>query len=186
MWVPSKYALRAGRVTAGQWDTASVGDYSVAMGVDTVASGTGAIAMGWANPAGGGITASNGGAVAMGYATAANITATSDTNWKLVEWRIDGVASGDANPLSVGPGTDGQVVEVQAVFEEETWTLRVLAPIGNGSTSPAIGDHVYDVATAADVVATPDTNWKLVEWRVDGVASGDANPLSVGPSARRL
>ncbi len=39
IWYPLKAAFRAGYVDAGQWDDASIGIYSVAMGKNTIASG---------------------------------------------------------------------------------------------------------------------------------------------------
>ncbi len=39
IWNPKKAALRAGRATATQWDPANVGNYSVAMGYNSIASG---------------------------------------------------------------------------------------------------------------------------------------------------
>ena len=46
MWYPGKAALRAGSVDAGQWDDASVGQYSTAMGLLTTASGAVSTALG--------------------------------------------------------------------------------------------------------------------------------------------
>lgn len=43
---PNSASFRAGRVTGTQWDNANVGDYSVAMGIDTVATGTASFAFG--------------------------------------------------------------------------------------------------------------------------------------------
>ncbi len=46
MWNPVTASFRAGHVTGSQWDAANVGDYSVAMGSGTTASGIAATAMG--------------------------------------------------------------------------------------------------------------------------------------------
>ncbi|MFA5061586.1 MAG: tail fiber domain-containing protein [Patescibacteria group bacterium] len=46
MWIPSKAAFRAGIVDGTQWDDALIGDRSVAMGGNTVASGYTSTAMG--------------------------------------------------------------------------------------------------------------------------------------------
>lgn len=51
MWIPSKFAFRAGHVTGTQWNADSIGNYSVAMGLDTKAKGGAAFAMGDANSA---------------------------------------------------------------------------------------------------------------------------------------
>jgi len=46
MWYPDKAAFRAGRVTGGEWDMTLIGPYSTAFGLNTRASGGGAIAFG--------------------------------------------------------------------------------------------------------------------------------------------
>lgn len=62
----SKAAFRAGRVLGAQWDDASVGDQSVAMGDSTTASGDYSFAMGRS------MTASGENSVAMGYSSTAS------------------------------------------------------------------------------------------------------------------
>ncbi|MBS1593493.1 MAG: hypothetical protein JST90_04170 [Bacteroidetes bacterium] len=59
-WIPAKGAFRTGTVTGTQWDDGSIGNASIAMGKDVVASGAGAIAAGYAN------SALGAGAVAIG------------------------------------------------------------------------------------------------------------------------
>ncbi len=51
IWIPSKSAFRAGYVTGTQWDNASVGSWSTAFGVNTIASGTYSTALGYATQA---------------------------------------------------------------------------------------------------------------------------------------
>ena len=46
MWIPSKYAFRAGSVDGTQWDDANIGNYSLATGNSTTASGTSSSAFG--------------------------------------------------------------------------------------------------------------------------------------------
>ncbi len=64
MWHPAKAAFRAGQVNGSQWD--NVGKHSVALGLDTRATGEQTIALG------DGATASANNAVALGFDTAAN------------------------------------------------------------------------------------------------------------------
>ncbi|MBU1891169.1 hypothetical protein KJ782_06845, partial [Patescibacteria group bacterium] len=47
MWIPDKYALRAGRVTGDDWDVANIGVGSVAFGTDNMAKGQGSVALGY-------------------------------------------------------------------------------------------------------------------------------------------
>lgn len=65
MWYPAKAAFRAGWVNTNVWDDANVGQYSVALGENTRASGSHAVALG----AGSSATASY--STAMGYLTQA-------------------------------------------------------------------------------------------------------------------
>jgi hypothetical protein len=65
MWVPQKFAFRAGQAQSDNWDEASIGQGSVAFGINTTASGFGAVAMG------GGSLASAPFAVALGNMTGA-------------------------------------------------------------------------------------------------------------------
>jgi hypothetical protein len=54
LWYPRKAAFRAGQVSGTQWDDASIGNYSVALGVDNIASGASGVAIGsgaWATAA---------------------------------------------------------------------------------------------------------------------------------------
>jgi hypothetical protein len=68
MWYPAKAAYRAGRVTSTQWNKDSIGDYSVAMGSNCKAKGSGSVALGLGN------TASGSGSVAFGSNTKATGT----------------------------------------------------------------------------------------------------------------
>ena len=81
MWYPDKAAFRAGYVSGANWDKDSIGNYSVAMGLDTrakgycsTAMGFGAIVTGSNSLAAGsnGTTASGSWAYAMGYAAVAS------------------------------------------------------------------------------------------------------------------
>ena len=63
MWIPEKYALRAGKVTGAQWDAGNIGDFSTAFGdsnkasnyYDTVAGGRNNTASGGASNIAGGV-----------------------------------------------------------------------------------------------------------------------------------
>ena len=77
----SKGAFRSGKVTGAQWDAANIGDYSVAIGDNTTASGRSSVAMGYNTTASGqyslatglSTTASGGfGSTAMGRNTTAS------------------------------------------------------------------------------------------------------------------
>lgn len=54
MWIPAKKAFRAGMTTATQWDDANIGNYSVAFGINTKATGSASFASGSTSYATGG------------------------------------------------------------------------------------------------------------------------------------
>jgi hypothetical protein len=90
LWYPRKAAFRAGYVDGTQWDDANIGDYSVAMGLDTKASRAASTAMGAYTTASGaastamGIytTASGSFSTAMGvYTTASEYISTAMGGW---------------------------------------------------------------------------------------------------------
>lgn len=60
MWLPEKAALRAGEVASGEWDSANIGNHSVAIGKYNTASGIYSVSLGGSN------TASGPGSVAIG------------------------------------------------------------------------------------------------------------------------
>jgi len=116
MWYPHKAAFRAGMVGSTQWDDANIGDYSTAMGVNTIASGGISTAMGIET------TASGGQATAMGYQTTA-----SDLNSTAMGQ--GSIASGPAS-MAMGNGT---------IASGESSTAMGLGSIASGRTSTAMG-----------------------------------------------
>ncbi|MCK5580073.1 MAG: tail fiber domain-containing protein [Candidatus Omnitrophica bacterium] len=72
IWYPRKAAFRAGSVSSTQWEDSSIGDYSVAMGYDTVSSTTASTALGQSTTAiGVASTAMGQGTIASGIASTA-------------------------------------------------------------------------------------------------------------------
>jgi len=76
IWYPAKSAFRAGFVNSTHWDDANIGQYSVAMGFNTKATGESSMAIGWESKAlGSGSTALGYGVQAIGdYSTAIGST----------------------------------------------------------------------------------------------------------------
>ncbi|CAA9258451.1 MAG: Phage tail fiber protein [uncultured Cytophagales bacterium] len=82
MWIPGRSAFRAGLVTGDQWSAANIGESSVAMGENTLASGQGSVAMGrnsraqeqGASALGNSAFARGNGATALGWASIATGT----------------------------------------------------------------------------------------------------------------
>jgi hypothetical protein len=96
----NKAAFRAGDVTGNQWNDASVGAYSVAMGQDTTASGMYSTALGY------GTTASGHYSTALGFnATAQSFASTVVGRYNLIQGNASGWTAAD--PLFVvGNGAD--------------------------------------------------------------------------------
>lgn len=65
MWYPNKAAFRAGSVNGSQWDDGSIGNYSTALGFNTIASGEASTALGHE------LTASGNYSTALGAVTTA-------------------------------------------------------------------------------------------------------------------
>ncbi len=64
---------------------------------------------------------------------------------------------------------------VTATFTQETpddYTLT-MAVSGNGSTTPAVGDHTYTAGRVVDITATPDSGWQFQSWS-GGVADSNS------------
>jgi hypothetical protein len=140
---PRKAAFRAGDVAGTQWDDANIGDYSVAFGEATRASGGNSVAMGDYS------TASGYASVAMGYGAIAS--------------GAHGVAMGDyttaasyddfaIGAYNVGGGTAGSWVLTDPIFEigigtssgakANAVTVLKSGKVGIGTTAPVSSLHV--------------------------------------------
>jgi len=138
MWYPGKAAFRAGMAGAAQWNDTNVGDYSVAMGNSTTASGTRSTAFGMNT------TASGSQSTSMGSNTAAeaiNSTAmgssTTASGFASTAMGSNTIASG-TNSTAMGSGTTSDGNSSTAIGYNSTVS---------GDYSMAFGK---DVSTAAD------------------------------------
>ena len=129
MWYPGKAALRVGGVSGSQWDDGNVGQSSVAMGVNTIASGGVSLATGSFT------TASANFSTAMGYAT----TASGDYSTAM---GVSTIARGFGS-LAVGEGTRALANHMVAIgrYNSPTGVSGSNAPdrplfvVGNGSSN---------------------------------------------------
>ena len=93
-WYPEKAAFRAGHVIGGRWDDAFVGDYSTALGNDTMASGANSVAIGNYTEASGDNT------TALGYWTVASgLSSTAMGYWSVASGHFS-TAIGDNSTAS--------------------------------------------------------------------------------------
>lgn len=145
IWFPGGAALRAGSVTGSQWDAGNVGLYSVAMGLNTTASGTYAVAMGDGSSATGtgstalgmGALASQEGATASGYGARAPSWAS--TAFGISTWAggVGSVATG------IGASTSGEASTASGYFT-----------LASGAFSSAFGLYTSAQAFNTFVIGT--------------------------------
>lgn len=110
MWYPKKAALRAGRTFGTEWDDASVGNYSAALGYKTEAKGEASVAMGYgsysrgyASLAVGHWAAATGYAsIAIGYGASASGYRSTAIGGSSHSTGYDSVALGTASALNAG------------------------------------------------------------------------------------
>jgi hypothetical protein len=141
LWYADKAALRAGYVYGGRWNKDSVGDYSIALGLDTKAKGNASVALGY------GTTADELASTAMGISTRASAFASTAMG-------ISSIASGDYSTAM------GNIT----IASGNSSTAMGVGSIASGYYSTAIGDSsvasgLYAVAmgyktTAAEQAST--------------------------------
>jgi hypothetical protein len=95
--------------------------------------------------------------------TVVNISATPDAGWRFVNWTGD-VADPSSVSTTVTVDSDKTVT---ANFIQLPTHILTMAVNGNGSSSPAVGDHSYVEGTVVNVSATPDAGWRFVSWTGD-------------------
>ena len=95
------------------------------------------------------------------------ITALPADGWRLKSWMINGQETTPAE-LTIAIAIEIDTT-VQAIFELITYTLTVEINNGNGIIDPSAGDHNYLSGEEVTVTATPDADWRIDAWFIDGV-----------------
>ncbi|MEJ2218266.1 MAG: tail fiber domain-containing protein [Gemmatimonadota bacterium] len=139
MWYPEKAAFRAGNVDGSQWDAASVGDYSVAMGYNTIANLGYAVSLGYRT------TAAAVSSTALGSLTHTTGIASAALNFQTT-------ASG-INATALGNGTTAQAFSSLAIGQynviagtRDYWYPTeplFVAGNGTGSSTPSNALTLY-------------------------------------------
>ena len=163
MWHPGKAAFRAGKVTGSEWDDASVGFESTAMGLGTTASGLRSTAMGELTTASGHIStamgqntlASNQAATALGQFTVASGGASTALGGFTT-------ASG-GNSLATGANTTASG-EISTAIGWQTIASgdRSIAMGSNASTDSKGGTFVYGDLSSNSLVTPSGVNQFVV------------------------
>ena len=170
IWYPRKAAFRAGYVNGTQWDDANIGDYSVAMGYSTTASGHSSTAMGGYNTASGGCstamgsynTASGNCSTAMGTSTTASGSYSTVMGSSTKAQSYASLVAGQYNVVS---GTTNEWIDTDPLFV-----------LGNG-VDPSSRSNAFVVYKNANVeIKTLSTN--------GAVYSNNKILTNVNPSSR--
>jgi len=91
------------------------------------------------------------------------LTATPAGGWHFVRW--EGDASGAQESTQV---TMDSAMTVTAVFERDTAQYALTVNVqGQGTTTPAAGQHTYDQGAQVNLGATPAQGWHFVRWEGD-------------------
>jgi hypothetical protein len=180
MWYPGKAAFRAGSVSGTQWDAANIGDYSVAMGAGTMASGGASTAMGrgttasgsWSTAMGDYTTASGNRSTAMGYSTTAIGTSatamgggTVASGWYSTAMGISTVASGNYS-TAMGYGTAASGEFSTAMGYGTRASGQSSTSMGRRAVSGHTGSFVYGDLSDADTVRSSGNH--EATWRTTG------------------
>jgi hypothetical protein len=166
MWYPRKAAFRAGRVTGAQWDDASIGHYSTAMGYNTRASGIYSTAMG------GGTTASGQSSTAMGVSTTASGSYSTAMGWSTTASGSYSTAMGWSTTASGGNST----AMGSTTTASGTWSTALgYNSTASGSDAVAIGEHV----TASGSASTAMGRYASTDGRQGSFVYGDRSTITV-------
>jgi hypothetical protein len=147
MWHPRKAAFRAGRAAGSEWDDANVGENSVAMGTETLATGSSDTALGDNTTAsGGGSTALGIGTVASGNGSTALGRETRASEFASTAMGIDTIASSFASTALGHATTASGASSLAGGFESSAEGISSLA---FGSGSRTVGTAAIALGTAA-------------------------------------
>ncbi len=147
-WYPRQAAFRAGGVSGTQWDDSNIGQYSIALGTDTKASGwNGSVAIGNSTTAsgitstalGGGTTASGSYSTATGYQTTASANYSTAMGYQTTASGDYSAAMGTATTAS---GLLSTSMGFQTIASGDYSTAVGFLTTASGNYSTAMGSHV--------------------------------------------
>jgi hypothetical protein len=135
MWIPNKYAFRAGYVSGNQWDDSNIGIFSDAMGSSSTASGSHSTAMGV------GTIASGSFATAMGVATVASGSCATTMGWQTT---ANGSCSTALGNMTIASGYGSTAIGVGTLASSTQSTA-----MGGYTTASGVGSTAMGVGTIA-------------------------------------
>lgn len=164
IWYPRKGAFRAGRVTSTQWNNGNIGDYSVAMGYNALASSDVAVSLGYE-------TSANELAMAVGR------NATADGLWNVAlgsQVTSNGMASTAIGENVISSGTASLAIGGEDASATGDFSVSLGSGNASGYASFTTGADVTASggwSTALGVRTTASGNSSFV-MGVDCIASG--------------
>ena len=89
--------------------------------------------------------------------TVVDITAVAATGWRFDHWsgNVTGTNASTSVTMSADKTATANFIQV---------FILTMAKVGNGTTTPAVGTHTYDVGTPVDIMANPATGWQFDSW----------------------
>lgn len=109
---------------------------------------------------------------------AASITATANSGYLLSGWLLDGTPVAADNPYSLTMDENHTLTPVFAAIPQPTYYDLTVQVSGSGSTN-ATGTVSYLEDSTVTVLATPDANYELTGWLLDGVPVAADNPYTL-------
>ncbi len=183
LWYPQKAAFRAGGVASTQWNDTSIGNYSVAFGQDTEASGYGAAAFGR------GIVSSGNYAFAAGYyaeASAASTIAMGEnataSGYGAVAIGRNGTASGQYS-AALGNGDASGQWAIAIGGQASNLSAISIGGTASGSSSIALGygtaSGTYATSIGRGIEAAGDYSLAIALSDQTGTTVSQANTMSI-------
>ncbi len=181
MWIPSKFALRAGSVNGTQWDDANIGSYSIAFGYNNTASGGYSLASGFNNSISGSSSAAFGYSNTVtrpySYAFGNNSSATGSYSFAVGRYSeaqaLHSIAMGRFNVVS---GTWGTWVDSEPLFligngADDANRSNAFTVFKDGRTT--IGSHTRgEMLTVEGTVESTTGGFKFPDGTTQTTAAG--------------
>ncbi len=182
MFYTRKAAFRAGRVSGTQWNDANIGNYSIALGRDTTASGYGSVALGDST------TASGMDSIAMGAGTTASgFASTAMGQNASTNFQEGSFVYGDASPSNLVKAEAPNSWTIRAsggyrFFTNQAMSTGVYLSANGGAWNSISDRNAKDNITAVDsrqilrgVLRLPISTWNY---------KGQPQFLHIGPMAQ--
>jgi hypothetical protein len=125
---------------------------------------------------GGSVTQPGEGAFTYDEGTVVDLVATPDAGYRFVGWSGDVGAIADVDEASTTI-TMSSAYEIMANFVA-IYDLTISSTAGGSVFTPGEGVFTYDEGTVVDLVATPDADYRFVEWTGDVEAIADVDDAS--------